>query len=139
MYDSAQTITRVMQCLLILQIFFYFHGLARIINLIYILRRFFSFLSFHIMIRFRKFLNDPCPECSVKHALPRKTQISLRICAVWSVFVVLMKKLSSIGYPKCVQWISLSDCANARSTCPKVRFLKFGLICFYSREREQFF
>ena len=43
-----------------------------------------------------------------------KTQISLRIRAVWLVFVVQMKKLCILGFPKCGQWIFLSNCANAQ-------------------------
>ena len=37
------------------------------------------------------------------HVRPTKTQISLRIRAVWSVFVVRMKKLCIVGYLKCAQ------------------------------------
>ena len=43
-----------------------------------------------------------------------KTQISLHIRAVWSVFVVRMKKLCILGFPKCGQWIFWSNCANAQ-------------------------
>ena len=43
------------------------------------------------------------------------TQIRLRTCAVWSVFVVHMKKLCILGYPKCAQWRFWSDCANAQA------------------------
>ena len=32
-----------------------------------------------------------------------------------SVFVVRMKKLCILGYPKCAQWRFWSDCANAQS------------------------
>ena len=46
---------------------------------------------------------------------PTKTQISLRICAVWSVFVVRIKKLCIYRYPKCDWWRFWSDCANAQA------------------------
>ena len=45
---------------------------------------------------------------------PMKTQISLHICAVWSIFIVHMKKLCILGYPKfswCRFW---SDSMNAQ-------------------------
>ena len=45
----------------------------------------------------------------------------LRICAVWSVFIVFRKKLCIIGYPKCAQWRFWSDCANAQAD-QKVRW-----------------
>ena len=44
-----------------------------------------------------------------------KTQNSLRIHAVWSVFVVRMKKLCVLVYPKCLQFILCLDCVNAQA------------------------
>ena len=44
-----------------------------------------------------------------------KTQISLRICAVWSVFVLGVMKLCFLGYTKYAQWRFWSDCANAQA------------------------
>ena len=49
------------------------------------------------------------------HTRTTKTQISMRICAVWSVFVVRIQKLCILGYPKCAQWRFWSDCANAQA------------------------
>ena len=49
------------------------------------------------------------------HVRSMKTQISLRIRAVWSVFVVHMKKHSILGYPKCAEGRFRSDCANAQA------------------------
>ena len=46
---------------------------------------------------------------------PTDTQISLHICAVWSVFIIRMKKLYILGCPKCAQRRFGSDCANAQS------------------------
>ena len=60
---------------------------------------------------------------------PMKSQTSLRIRAVWSVFVVRMKKLCILSYhiqdaPK----EDSDECTDiwvfAGRTCPKVRFLK---------------
>ena len=49
-----------------------------------------------------------------------------------SAFVVRMKKLCVLGYPKCAQWKFWSDWANAqtilRLTCRKVRFLTLRLV-----------
>ena len=42
-----------------------------------------------------------------------KTQISLHIHTIRSVFVVPMKKLCLIGYPKCPQWRFWTDCGCA--------------------------
>ena len=47
--------------------------------------------------------------------LPTNTQISLHIRAVWSVFVICMKKICILCYPKCDQWRFWSDCAFAQS------------------------
>ena len=49
------------------------------------------------------------------YVLPTMTQISLRFCTVWSVFLVRVKKLCIPVYPKCVQWRFWSDCANAQA------------------------
>ena len=53
------------------------------------------------------------------------------------VFVVRMKELCILGYPKCTQWRFLSDCANAQAdlnlrwtTCPKDRFRRLRFNCF---------
>ena len=46
------------------------------------------------------------------HVRPEKTQISLCIPTVWSVFVDRMKKFCILGYPNCAQWRFWSDCAN---------------------------
>ena len=47
------------------------------------------------------------------HVRPTKTQISLCIRAIWSV--VRMKKLYTLGYPKCAQWRFWSNCANVKT------------------------
>ena len=56
------------------------------------------------------------------------------------VFIVRMKELCILGYPKCTQWRFWSDCANAQAdshrliwiftgcTCSKVRFLTLRFI-----------
>ena len=36
-------------------------------------------------------------------------------CSLISVFIVRIKKLCILGYPKCVQWRFWSDCANAQA------------------------
>ena len=64
---------------------------------------------------FKQHLNRNVRKRTFWHVRPAKTQISLRICAVWPVFVVRMKKLCILGYPKCVQWRFWSDCANAQA------------------------
>ena len=46
---------------------------------------------------------------------PTKTQISLCIRAVWSVFVICLKKLCILGYLNHAQWRFWSDCANAQA------------------------
>ena len=43
------------------------------------------------------------------HVYLMKTHISLRIRAVWSVFIVRMKKFCILGYLKCAQWKFWSD------------------------------
>ena len=64
---------------------------------------------------------------------PTKTQNSLRIRAVWSVFVVCMMKLCILGYPKCAQWRFWSACwIFAGRTCPEVHSLTFRFICLGS-------
>ena len=45
---------------------------------------------------------------------PVKTQISLGICPVWSVFAVRMKHWV-LGYPKSTQWRVWSDRADAQA------------------------
>ena len=50
-----------------------------------------------------------------RHVRPTKTQISVRIHAVRSVFVLLMKELCILGYPKYALWRFWSDCAFAQS------------------------
>ena len=52
-------------------------------------------------------------KCTFWHMRPMKTQNSLRICAVWLIFVVRMKKLCALGHPKCAPWRLWLDCANA--------------------------
>ena len=47
------------------------------------------------------------------HVRPTKTQITLRIRAVWSVFIVRMKKICILGYPNCAKWRFWSVCAKA--------------------------
>ena len=49
------------------------------------------------------------------HVRPTKTQISLRIRAVWSVFLVRMNKCFIHGYPKCAQWRFWLDCVNVQA------------------------
>ena len=44
-----------------------------------------------------------------------KTQISLRIRSLFSVFVIHIKKVCILGYPKCAQWRFWSDCANEQA------------------------
>ena len=44
-----------------------------------------------------------------------KTQISLYLCTVWSVFIVHVKKLCIHGFAKCVHWKFWSDCANVQA------------------------
>ena len=44
-----------------------------------------------------------------------KIQVSLHILTVWSVFVVHLKKLCILVYPKCTHWRFRSDCMNAQS------------------------
>ena len=55
----------------------------------------------------------------IKHTVcqvrPTKTEISLWIPAVWSVFLVRLKTLCILGYLKCTQWRFLSDCANVQA------------------------
>ena len=48
------------------------------------------------------------------HVRPAKTQISLGICPVWSVFAVRMKKAWMLSYPMSTQWRLWSDWADAR-------------------------
>ena len=52
---------------------------------------------------------------NVPYMRPKKTQISQRIRAGWSVFVVRIKKICILGYPKYAQLKSWLDCANAFS------------------------
>ena len=54
-------------------------------------------------------------KCTFWHVHPTKIQISLRIRAIWLVFIVHMKKHCIIGYPKCTQWRFWSDCMNVQS------------------------
>ena len=74
------------------------------------------------------------------HVRPTKTQARLSICAVWSVFVVCMKKLCISRQSKKKQTCAQEDSdqtARMRSliwifagrTCPKVCFRTFGHIC----------
>ena len=44
-----------------------------------------------------------------------KTQISLHIRAVWSVFKICVKKLCILGYPKYAQWRFWSDFAKEKA------------------------
>ena len=50
------------------------------------------------------------------------------------VFVIRMKKLRILGYPKSADWIFWSDCANAGRTCPIVRFptLRFNYVTHWA-------
>ena len=84
---------------------------------------------------------------SFGHAHPTKTQISLRICAVWSVFAVRMKKLCFINYPKCLRLsvkilIRLRECAGwsefSLGTYLKVRFGLYLSALWYSIVIEHF-
>ena len=49
------------------------------------------------------------------HVCPMKTQTSLHIRAVWSVFDVHIKKHFILRYPKCTQWTFQSDCMNVQA------------------------
>ena len=44
------------------------------------------------------------------HSVKYIYQISLHIHAVWSVFIVHMKKFCILGYPKCAQWRFWLEC-----------------------------
>ena len=54
-------------------------------------------------------------KCTFWHVHPMKTQISLRICTVWSVFIVCMKKLYIIGHLKWAKGRFWSDCTNVQA------------------------
>ena len=66
------------------------------------------------------------------HVHPAKTQISLGIRPVWSVFAVRMKKAWVLSYPLSAQWRPWSDWADAGRTCHFVGFVMRWLIfsCF---------
>ena len=49
------------------------------------------------------------------HVRPAKTQISLGICPVWSVFAVRMKKAWVISYPLSAQRRLWPDCVDAQA------------------------
>ena len=50
------------------------------------------------------------------HVRPTKTQINLRIRAVWSESsLYAWRKLCVLGYSKCAKWIFFSNCANAQT------------------------
>ena len=49
------------------------------------------------------------------HVRPVKTQISLGICPVWSVFAVRKKKAWVLSYPLSAQWKLWSDWADAQA------------------------
>ena len=85
-------------------------------------------------------------ECTVWHVRPTKTQNSMRISRVWSVFVVRKRTLCSFGYPKCAQWRFWPDCANAQAmhsedSCQTVRIywlvLIFAGLIQWHQEEEQ--
>ena len=52
---------------------------------------------------------------TIFHERSAKTQISLRIPAVWSVFAVYLKTLWILGYPQSDLRIVWSDCAEAQA------------------------
>ena len=51
--------------------------------------------------------------CGISHQWGLKPTLT---CTVWSVFIVSMKKLCILCYPKCAQWRFWSDRANVQST-----------------------
>ena len=53
-------------------------------------------------------------KCTFWYVCPTKTQISLHIYTVWSVFAVHRKELCTLGYLKYAQWRFWSDCVNVR-------------------------
>ena len=87
-------------------------------------------------LSYRKKISDDksiMRKCTFWHASPTKTQISLRICAVWSVFIGRMEKLCIIGYPKCVQWRFWSVWTNVQPDGWHVRryvFLTLWIILY---------
>ena len=48
-----------------------------------------------------------------RHEPPMRTLINLHFRAVWSVFIVHMKKPCILGYPICAQWRFWTDCESA--------------------------
>ena len=71
-----------------------------------------------------------------------KTQISLHICTVWSVFVIRMKKLCILGCPKCTQWMHRLIWLFTWHTCPNIRFPRLCLIFvleLYIRRLDRYF
>ena len=94
-------------------------------------------ISFHIGQIKRKYVGCNVRKRTFCHVCPTKTQISLRIRAVWSEspLATWKKKLRVHGYPKCASEDS-DQTARMRSLiwifagriCPKVRFLTLRLM-----------
>ena len=68
-----------------------------------------------IQVGFWKSYEPPHDKTNKIHARPAKTQISLGICPVWSVFAVSMKKAWVLSYPLSAQRSLWSDWANAQA------------------------
>ena len=70
-------------------------------------------------------------KCIYGHVRPAKIQISLCIQGQTRVFVVRMKKICILGYPKCAQWNVWSECENAgwseSSLGAHIRSILFGI------------
>ena len=67
------------------------------------------------------------------HVHPTKTQIGLRLRAIWSVFVVRKKKFCIIGYPTYARWRLWRDCEDVQADLnlrwpliKKVNFWRYG-------------
>ena len=86
------------------------------VSIVTILIRYLSLLNlFTIWCGVLKFVTKSAITYGTIHMRQTKTQISLCIRAVWSVFVVHMKILCILGYPKCAQRRFWSDCTFAQS------------------------
>ena len=88
-----------------------------------------NFLNTEFSINTENF--HPCKCCNARihtfwHLCPM-IQISQHICIFWTVFIIRMRKLCILGYPKCAQWMLWSDCANSGHIYLKVGFLTLWL------------
>ena len=80
------------------------------------------------MLYFYKDISRNFRKRTFEHVRSAKIQISLCIRAVWSVFVVRMKKSCILSYPNMEILSRLLECAGW-SEYPMVRFLTLQLLC----------